>query len=134
MASESILLVEDNADDEALILRALRRANVTNTIHIVRDGAEALQYLLGDNDAAEPAQALPTVVLLDLKLPKINGLEVLQRLRASERAKTLPIVILTSSDEQDDIAGSYRLGVNSYVRKPVEFAEFSRVVAELGLY
>jgi two-component system, response regulator len=130
-----ILLVEDNPDDEALTLRALRRAKLGNDIAIVRDGAEALEFLFGGG--AHPdgeMSAVPQVVLLDLKLPKIDGLEVLRRLRADDRTKTLPVVILTSSNEDEDRIRGYELGANSYVRKPVEFAEFAEAVRQLGLY
>jgi two-component system response regulator len=127
----SILLVEDNPDDEALTLRALRRANVSNDIVVARDGAEALDWLLGDDAAS---RGLPQVVLLDLKLPKVDGLEVLRRLRADDRTKILPVVILTSSNEEQDRITGYQLGANSYVRKPVDFAQFAEAVRQLGLY
>ena len=127
VTTRPILLVEDNPDDEQLALRALRRGRVTNPIHIARDGEEALATLF----ASDP---LPGVVLLDLKLPKIDGLEVLQQIRANERTQRLPVVILTSSSEQRDIIESYNLGANSYVRKPVDFDQFSEAVAQLGLY
>ena len=126
-----ILLVEDNPDDEALTLRALRKANVGNDIVVARDGAEALDRLLG-GDAA--SRGLPQVVLLDLKLPKVDGLEVLRRLRADDRTKILPVVILTSSNEEQDRVAGYQLGANSYVRKPVDFAQFAEAVRQLGLY
>ncbi len=122
-----ILLVEDNPDDEMLTMRALRRSKITNPIQVARDGEQALEAIL----TAEP---LPSVVLLDLKLPKIDGLEVLQRIRAHERTKLLPVVVLTSSSEERDIIESYSLGANSYVRKPVDFDQFSQAVAQLGLY
>lgn len=122
-----ILLVEDNPDDEMLTMRALRRSKITNPIQVARDGEQALEAIL----IAEP---LPSVVLLDLKLPKIDGLEVLQRIRAHERTKLLPVVVLTSSSEERDIIESYSLGANSYVRKPVDFDQFSQAVAQLGLY
>jgi len=125
--SRPILLVEDNPDDETLILRALRRGGIANEIQVVRDGEEALNVLLSD-------APLPAVVLLDIKLPKIDGLEVLRRLRANDRTRLLPIVILTSSSEEQDIIDSYHLGANSYVRKPVEFAKFTEAVTQLGLY
>jgi two-component system, response regulator len=128
MNSGPIFLVEDNADDEALILRALKKSNIRNEILVARDGAEALDRLLDDESP------LPGLILLDLKLPKVDGLEVLQRLRANERTRLLPVVILTSSDEQEDVAKSYKLGVNSYVRKPVEFGAFAETVGKLGLY
>ena len=130
-----ILIVEDNADDEALTLRALRRANVGNEIVVRRDGAEALDYLLGTGAGAGKApDTLPQVVLLDLKLPKIDGLEVLRRIRADGRTRLLPVVILTSSNEERDRIEGYRLGANSYVRKPVEFGAFVEAVRTLGLY
>ena len=122
-----ILLVEDNPDDEALTRRALQRNNVKNELIVARDGQEALDYLLGGG-------RLPHLILLDLKLPKIDGLEVLRRLRADERTRLLPVVILTSSNEERDLVSSYRLGANSYVRKPVDFNEFSEAARQLGLY
>jgi two-component system, response regulator len=123
----SILLVEDNPDDEKLIIRALRRNNIANDIQIAHNGEEALNILFGEDP-------LPTVVLLDIKLPKIDGLEVLRRLRASDRTRLLPIVVLTSSSEERDIIDSYHLGANSYVRKPIEFDKFTEAVKQLGLY
>ncbi len=122
-----ILLVEDNPDDEKLIIRALRRNNIANDIQVAHNGEEALNILLSD-------VPLPTVVLLDIKLPKIDGLEVLRRLRASDRTRLLPVVVLTSSSEERDIVDSYHLGANSYVRKPVEFDKFTEAVKQLGLY
>ena len=133
--SSIILLVEDNPDDEALTLRALRRANVGNEIVVMRDGAEALDYLFGTGAwAGKAPDTLPQVVLLDLKLPKIDGLEVLRRIRADGRTRLLPVVILTSSSEERDRIEGYRLGANSYVRKPVDFVQFSEAVQQLGLY
>ncbi|RLB60929.1 MAG: response regulator [Deltaproteobacteria bacterium] len=130
-----ILLVEDNPNDEALILRALKKSNVANEIIVVRDGVEALDYLFATGAYSErDATAQPAVVLLDLKLPKVDGLEVLKRVRADDRTAVLPVVILTSSDEQKDMVESYRLGANSYVRKPVRFDEFAEAVQHLGLY
>jgi two-component system, response regulator len=126
-----ILLVEDNPKDEALTLRALRKHNLQSTVVVMRDGVEALDYLLPPDGAAEP---LPHLVLLDLKLPKVDGLEVLRRLRGHERTRLLPVVILTSSSEERDILEGYRLGTNSYVRKPVDFTEFTDAVRHLGLY
>ncbi len=123
-----IALVEDNADDEALTMRALKKHSIANEIVVLRDGVEALEYLLA------PDRPLPQLVLLDLNLPRINGLEVLQRLREEPRTKLLPIVILTSSNEERDLIEGYRLGVNSYVRKPVDFVQFSDAVRQLGLY
>lgn len=131
----NILIVEDNPDDEALTLRALRRNNLGNEISVVRDGAEALEYLFAEGAYAErDPEDLPAVIMLDLMLPKIGGLEVLQRIRNNERTKYLPVVVLTSSDEERDMMESYKLGANSYVRKPVEFGEFSEAVSQLGLY
>jgi CheY-like chemotaxis protein len=126
-----ILLVEDNPKDEALTLRALQKHNLQGAVVVTRDGVEALDYLLPPGGDAPP---LPQLVLLDLKLPKINGLEVLRRLRDHDRTRLLPVVILTSSAEEQDILEGYRLGTNSYVRKPVDFAEFSEAVRNLGLY
>ncbi|MDD5302813.1 MAG: response regulator [Elusimicrobia bacterium] len=127
-----ILLVEDNADDEKLILMSLQKSKITNDVVVARDGQEALDYLLGSKDKPEPLK--PTVVLLDLHLPKVDGLEVLQRIRSSERTKRLPVVVLTSSDEESDRIKSYSLGANSYVCKPVDFVDFAAAVRELGLY
>ncbi len=135
MRSRDILLVEDNPDDEVLMLRALRKSNVVNQIIVVRDGAEALDYLFGEGEfAGRDTSVKPAVVLLDLQLPKIDGLEVLRRIRADERTRLLRVVILTSSDEERDIVNSYDLGANSYVRKPVDFGQFSTAVQQLGLY
>lgn len=134
-ANRPILLVEDNPNDEELTLRALTKANVANNVVVVRDGAEALDYLFGTgSEQADKKPRNPAVVILDLKLPKVDGLEVLKRLRADERTALLPVVILTSSDEQKDQLESYRLGANSYVRKPVEFDKFVDAVQQLGLY
>ena len=131
---KTILLVEDDPDDEALTVRALNVNHVANTVVVTRDGAEALEYLFctGPYAAREPHP--PAVVLLDLHLPKVDGLEVLRRLRADERLRTLPVVVLTSSDEKEDVARSYSLGANSYVRKPVEFSRFTESVRQLGTY
>ena len=134
MTDPPILLVEDNPDDEMLILRTLKQNNVENNVAVARDGAEALDYLFGTGARAESGRLKPAVVLLDLKLPKIDGLEVLKRVRADERTRLLPVVILTSSDEEKDMIRSYDLGANSYVRKPVEFGAFSEAVNQLGLY
>ena len=135
MRSRDILLVEDNPDDEVLMLRALRKSNVVNQIIVVRDGAEALDYLFGEGEfAGRDTSVKPAVVLLDLQLPKIDGLEVLRRIRADERTRLLRVVILTSSDEERDIVNSYDLGANSYVRKPVDFGQFATAVQQLGLY
>jgi two-component system response regulator len=128
MTHSFIALVEDNADDEALTMRALKKHSIANDIVVLRDGVEALEYLLS------PDQPLPQLVLLDLNLPRINGLEVLKRLREESRTRLLPIVILTSSNEERDLIEGYRLGVNSYVRKPVDFVQFSEAVRQLGLY
>jgi CheY-like chemotaxis protein len=135
MTSNAILLVEDNPDDEALTLRAFRKNNVTNEVVVARDGAEALDYLFGTGTYANrDVTLLPQVVILDLKLPKIDGLEVLRRVRATPQTKLLPVVILTSSNEERDRLEGYGLGANSYVRKPVDFAEFVDAVRQLGLY
>jgi two-component system response regulator len=130
-----ILLVEDNADDEALTMRAFRRNNIRNEIIVARDGAEALEYLFGTGayEGRDPLD-LPQVVLLDLKLPKVDGLEVLKRVRADPRTAILPVVILTSSKEQQDIINGYKFGCNSYVRKPVDFDQFMEAARQLGLY
>lgn len=127
MKGKVIMLVEDNADDEELTLRALRKNNIANEVIVARDGAEALDRLFGESD-------LPAVVLLDLKLPKIDGLGVLRRLRDNPRTKLLPVVVLSSSAEDRDRMSSYDLGANSYVRKPVDFAEFTEAIRQLGLY
>jgi len=135
MLGRTILLVEDNPDDEALTLRALKKNNITNEVVVARDGAEALDYLFGTGAyAGRDTNILPQVTLLDLKLPKIDGLEVLKRVRADERTKLLPIVILTSSNEEQDRLRGYGLGANSYVRKPVDFDQFIDAVRQLGLY
>jgi len=130
-----ILLVEDNPDDEALTLRALKKSNVRNAVVVARNGVEALDYLFGTGVyAGRDVRLLPQVVLLDLKLPKIDGLEVLRRLRADERTSLLPVVILTSSKEEQDVISGYRNGANSYIRKPVDFVQFTEAVRQLGLY
>jgi two-component system, response regulator len=135
MHLKTILLVEDNLDDVELTLQALKKSNITNVITVVHDGAEALDYLLGTGKyAGRDVSDLPAVVLLDLKLPKVDGLEVLRRLRSTDHTKLLPIVILTSSREEQDIMKGYSLGVNSYVRKPVDFTQFAEAVSHLGLY
>jgi two-component system, response regulator len=133
IADRVILLVEDNPKDEALTLRALRKNNIGNTVVVARDGAEAVDYLFGTLNEA-PARELPQLVLLDLKLPKIDGLDVLRRIRAEDRTRLLPVVILTSSREERDIIDGYSLGANSYVRKPVDFTQFTEAVRQLGLY
>ncbi|MCL4489946.1 MAG: response regulator [Chloroflexi bacterium] len=130
-----ILLVEDSPDDEALTLRAFRKNNIRNEIRVVHDGAEALDYLFGTGTyAGRDLNNRPEVILLDIKLPKIDGLEVLRRLRADERTRLIPVVILTSSREEQDLVKGYTLGANSYVRKPVDFTEFMEAVRQLGLY
>jgi CheY-like chemotaxis protein len=130
-----ILLVEDNPDDRELTMRALKRHNLVNRLHAVEDGEEALDFLFAEGRyAVREGQRLPRIVCLDLKLPKVDGLEVLRRLRSDPRTRTLPVVVLTSSREERDVVESYRLGVNSYVVKPVEFEAFARAVSELGLY
>lgn len=131
MKDKTILLVEDNPDDVALTIRALKKNNLLNEIIIARDGAEALELLFG-TPGRPPIQ--PELVLLDLNMPKISGLEVLQRIRANEKTRLLPVVVLTTSDEEKDRIESYRFGANSYVSKPVEFSEFSKAVMHLGLY
>jgi two-component system response regulator len=135
MDNKIILLVEDNADDEVLTLRALKKNNISNEVVVARNGVEALDYLFGTGTyAGRNLNIAPQVVLLDLKLPKLDGLEVLRRLRADERTKLLPVVILTSSDEEQDRVNGYGGGANSYVRKPVDFNQFSEAVRQLGLY
>ncbi len=130
-----ILLVEDNAQDAELTLRALDRAKVTNNIRVARDGAEALEILFGEgSEAGRKPSAAPKVILLDLKLPKVNGLEVLERIKSDPRTKMIPVVVLTSSREQNDIVESYRLGVNSYIVKPVDFERFADAVQKAGMY
>ena len=128
MKAKVILLIEDNPDDVALTRRALKKANVLNDVTVAKDGAEALDLLLGEN------RIEPGMILLDLKLPKVGGLEVLKHLRADARTKLLPIVILTSSKEDSDVISGYSLGANSYVRKPVDFNQFADAVQKLGLY
>lgn len=130
MREDPILLVEDNPDDEALTVRALRKNNVLNEIRVAHDGAEAIDLLLGADRASEP----PQLVLLDLKLPKLDGFEVLRRLRADERTSVVPVVILTSSKEQEDVRAGYLTGANAYVRKPVQFEDFVDAVRALGLF
>ncbi len=135
MQEKIILLVEDNADDEKLTLRALKKNNISNEVVVGRNGAEALDYLFGAGAyAGRDLNIMPQVVLLDLKLPKVDGLEVLQRVRADDRTRLLPIVILTSSNEEVDRINGYGLGANSYVRKPVDFNRFIEAVRQLGLY
>jgi two-component system, response regulator len=135
MADKIILLVEDNPDDEKLTLRALHKNKISNEVVVAHDGVEALDYLLGNGSGGgNNLKPLPQVVLLDLKLPKMDGLEVLRRLRAHERTKLLPVVILTSSNEEQDLIAGYGLGANSYVRKPVDFNQFIEAARQLGLY
>jgi two-component system response regulator len=135
MTEKTILLVEDNEDDEELTTRALRQAKVANDIVVARDGREALDYLFSEGPHAnrDPART-PALILLDLKLPKLSGLEVLQRIRADERTRLIPTVVLTSSSEDEDMLRSYQHGANSYVRKPVEFSAFANAVSQLGVY
>lgn len=130
--TKTILLVEDDPDHELLTLRALRKSNIANDIRVAHDGEEAVNMLFGTGDGAPTVN--PQVVLLDLKLPKIDGLEVLRRIRENENTRMLPVVILTSSDEESDVIRSYRLGVNSYIRKPVNFTEFAEATRQLGMY
>ncbi len=135
MKNRTILLVEDNEQDELLTLRALESRHLGNEVVVVRDGAAALDYLFCRGEyACDPPRPLPEVTLLDLKLPKVDGLEVLKEVRANARTKLLPVVVLTSSSEERDLVESYRLGANSYVRKPVDFYRFVDAVAQLGLY
>lgn len=133
MAEKFILLVEDNPDDEELTMRALRK--IANEVVIARDGSEALEFLFGTGKyAGRDTEHAPAVILLDLKLPKLSGLDVLQRLRADPRTQLVPVVVLTSSSEDEDMLKSYRFGANSYVRKPVEFGAFANAVTQLGVY
>lgn len=130
-----ILLVEDNADDEALTKRALKKNNIMNRLVVACDGVEALDYLFGTGaHAGRDLSLMPTLILLDLKLPKVDGLEVLKRLRADARTQLVPVVVLTSSKEEQDLVRSYSIGVNSYIRKPVDFEQFMEAVRQLGLY
>jgi two-component system, response regulator len=135
MGNKFILVVEDNPDDEELTVHALRQAKVGNDLKVVRDGKEALDFIFCEGPYADrDPSALPSVVLLDLKLPKLDGIEVLKALRSNEKTKMLPVVVLTSSKEQRDVVASYQFGTNSYVRKPIAFGEFSSAVGQLGLY
>lgn len=135
MTTRYILLVEDNPDDEELTLLSLRKNNLSHEIIVVRDGVEALDFLFGTGQyEGRDLSRVPTVILLDLKLPKLDGLGVLKRLRADERTRKLPVVVLTSSSQDADVIASYELGANSYVRKPVEFSAFVDAVSTLGLY
>ena len=135
MHEKTILLVEDNVRDEALTLRALRKSNIANEVIVAHDGVEALEYLFctGTFEGRNPDQK-PQLVLLDLKLPKVDGLQVLEKIRGDERTRRLPVVIFTSSNEEEDLIRSYNLGANSYVRKPVEFEKFLEATKQLGLY
>ena len=133
MENLMILLVEDNPRDEALTLRALKKSNIVNDVVVVRDGVEALEYLFGEPPEGE-TRPLPQLILLDLKLPKVDGFEVLKSVRANERTSLLPVVVFTSSSEQEDILKSYGSGANSYVRKPVDFDQFLEATRNLGLY
>ncbi len=135
MKTKIILLVEDNPDDVQLTLRALKKSNILNEVIVAGDGVEALDYLFGTGKhTGRDTKAMPQVVLLDLKMPKMDGLEVLQRIRSDERTKLLPVVVLTTSSEDRDRIESYKLGANSYVRKPVDFNQFAAAVNQLGLY
>ena len=135
MKDKIILLIEDNPDDEALTLRALEKNNIKNDVVVVHDGAEALDYLFATGSyAGRDLTIMPQLTLLDLKLPKVDGLEVLRQLRANERTRLLPVVILTSSNEEQDRVNGYGLGANSYVRKPIDFGQFIDAVRQLGLY
>lgn len=135
MTTKAILLVEDNPQDEMLTVRALKKAHLANRIDVARDGQQALDYLFGQGEFAGPARPEPpAVVLLDIGLPRLSGLEVLQRLRADERTRLLPVVMLTSSDEDRDRLASYEHGCNSFVRKPVDFGAFAETVSRLGVY
>jgi CheY-like chemotaxis protein len=135
MKNKVILLAEDNPDDVKLTMRALKKANVLNEVVVAQDGTEALDYLFGTGKyAGRDVNQKPQVVLLDLKMPKVDGLEVLQRIRGDERTRLLPVVVLTTSSEDKDRVSSYKLGANSYVRKPVDFNQFTEAVRQLGLY
>jgi two-component system, response regulator len=135
MESPKILLIEDNPDDIDLTIRALKKNNIANELIIATDGVEALDYLFGiGHHAGRDLNNMPLVILLDLKLPKIDGLQVLQRIRTDDRTRLLPVVVLTTSNEERDLIESYQLGANSYVRKPVDFIEFTEAVRQLGMY
>jgi two-component system, response regulator len=135
MNTKPILLAEDNPDDEALTLRAFKKNNITNEVVVARDGVEALDFVFGTNQyAGRDVRDWPSMILLDLKLPKVSGLEVLKKIRSDERTHGIPVVILTSSKEEQDVADGYGLGVNSYVRKPVDFIQFLDAVKQIGLY
>ena len=134
MESRPILLVEDNPDDQTLILRALKKGNILNPVIVANDGVEALDYIFGTGSQADRGRTRPAVVLLDIKMPKMNGLEVLERIREDESTKRTPVVMLTSSDAEADLIRSYDLCANSYIRKPVNFADFSKAITQVGLY
>src|SRR6266850_7314816 len=135
MPNNVILLIEDNPDDEALTLRAFKKKNIANEVVVARDGVEALDYLFAKGEFKDrDASIVPAVILLDLKLPKIGGLEVLKGIRSDQRTKFLPVVVLTSSNEDQDLLNSYSYGCNSYIRKPVDFDQFAEAIAQLGLY
>jgi two-component system, response regulator len=134
MKPPTILLVEDNPDDEALTLRAFKKSNIRNEVIVMRDGAEALAYLFPDGDGDGDRKPHPALILLDLNLPKIGGLEVLRKMRADERTQMIPVVVLTSSKLEEDILDSYRNGANAYVRKPVKFSDFTEAVNTLGVF
>ena len=135
MLNKMIMLLEDNPDDEALTLRALKKNNIRNEVVVAHDGVEALDYLFGSGTfTGRDTRIKPLIILLDLKLPKIDGLEVIRRLRSDERTRFIPVVVLTSSKEEQDLINSYRLGCNSYVRKPIDFVQFVEAVRQLGLY
>lgn len=135
MADQTILLVEDNPDDEALTLRAFKKNNITNEVVVARDGQQALDWLYAEGEfESRDGDPLPQVVLLDLKLPKVDGLEVLRRMREDDRTRLVPVIILTTSEEESDRLDSYNNGANSYIRKPVDFAQFTEAVRQLGMY
>ena len=130
-----ILLVEDNPNDVELTLRALKKRNLANRVHVVKDGSEALEFIFATGAYAERSiKNKPKVILLDLKLPKVSGIEVLRTIKSDDRTKDIPVVVLTSSEEQKDIVESYQLGVNSYITKPVDFAKFTEAISKLGFY
>ncbi len=135
MDKRVILLVEDNPDDEALTLRAFKKSNILNEVVVARDGAEALDYLFATGVyAGRDTSVVPQLILLDLKLPKVNGLEVLERIRTDERTRLVPVVLLTSSREEQDLIEGYSLGANSYIRKPVDFVQFTEAIRNVGMY
>lgn len=135
METKLILLVEDNPKDEVLTLRALKKSKIANQVVVARDGVEALDYIFGRGAYSDPAShVMPQLILLDLKLPKVDGLQVLREVRANERTRRLPIVVFTSSSEEEDLLNSYNLGANSYIRKPVDFEQFVEATTQLGMY